>query len=202
MPATIDYYFSIGSPWAYLGLRPLRDLAARHGREIVPHAVGIIRENGAIPGRERPAARQAYGQRDLARWAEWHGRPLRLADRPALDDPSPAARSVIALALDGQGWLALTLALHEAYWERVENIADPEIRRQIADAAGFDGAALIAREAAADVTERLETDLREAREAGIFGSPTYVIDGEAYWGQDRLPFVERHLESRPLTPGQ
>ena len=194
MAQEIDYYFSIGSPWAYFGLPRLRDLAARYGYRIVPRAVGIIAENGAVPARDKAPARQAYGGQDLRRWSAFLGKPLALENRPA-EDPAPAARDVIAAALDGQDWLELALALHEAHWARGENIADPAVRRRIADATGLDGAALIERAARTDVSERLAADRARAVALGVFGAPTYVVDGTAYWGQDRLDFLEHHLRT-------
>ncbi len=91
MTKTIDYFFGIGSPWAYIGLDAFLDLATRHQAEVRPHIIPLIEENGAIYSRNRPEARRAYWFRDLARWAALRNKPLALENRAGLSDPTPPA---------------------------------------------------------------------------------------------------------------
>lgn len=193
MTKTIDYVFSIGSPWAYLGFDAFVDLAARHDAGITPYLTTIIEENGGIFSRNRPDVRRAYGNRDLQRWAGARGKPLLLDNRPALGDPSPASFSVIAAFLDGRDWIGLTRALQHAFWAEAKDIGDPHVRAGVANAAGIDGDALARREADEDVRAKWAADRSHAIAAGVFGFPSYLHDGELYWGQDNLPFLERHL---------
>lgn len=199
MTDTIDYFFSIGSPWAYLGLEPFRDLAKAYGKTIRPVPATIISDNGAISLRNRPEPRRLYWQLDLQRWSTLRNRPLWIQNRPALGDPTPGSFSIIAAELDGQDWLALSLALHKALWADGRDIGQPDVRRAIANEAGFDGDGLIVRESDADVQARWSENLARATEEGIFGSPTYVYEGQPYWGQDSLPLLERHIAGRPLV---
>lgn len=192
MSKSVDYYFSISSPWAYLGLERFRALAAEHGLTIEPHLITIIEANGAIASKNRPGPRRAYWQKDLLRWARHLGKTIVLEGRPTTDW-TPASFMIIAAQLDGLDWIELVAFMQERWWGHVDDIGLPEARKRIADDAGFDGAALLAREQDADVQAKWQSNLAKAQAKGIFGSPTYVFEGEPYWGQDSLPFLKMHL---------
>lgn len=194
MTKSVDFFFSIGSPWSFIGLEAFAVLARQNGVEIKPYLATVVEENGGIFSRNRPEARRAYGTRDLKRWSRARGKNLLLDGRPPLADPSPASRLVIAAYLDGKDWLALTEALQEAFWVRAEDIGQPNVREAVAVRAGFDGGALLAREDAGDVAGKWASDRDHAVKNGVFGFPTFVYDGEIYWGQDNLPFLEQHLK--------
>lgn len=199
MTKTIDYFFGIGSPWAFIGLEPFVALAAQYEASIRPYVIPLIEDNGAIYSRNRPEARRAYWLKDLARWAALRGKTLSFENRVALSDPTPAGFMVIAAIDAGEDWLKLAGALQEAFWVRGEDIGDPDIRRAIADAAGFHGTALD-RKAQSDAVQSIWTANREvAKSAGVFGLPTFRYEDELYWGQDSLPFLERHLKGEKLV---
>ena len=199
MTKTIDYFFGIGSPWSYIGLDPFVALAARSGAKIRPYLIPLIVENGAIYSRDRPDARRAYWVKDLQRWAALRGKSLDFTNRSALSDPTPAGFLVLAAQLEGLDWVGLTRALQQAFWSTGADIGNGDVRKTIADAAGFDGAALEARAKLADITELWSGNRDVAKEAGVFGLPTFRYDGELYWGQDSLPFLERHLSGEKLV---
>jgi 2-hydroxychromene-2-carboxylate isomerase len=198
MTQKIDYFFGIGSPWAYIGLEAFAALAKAHGAVIEPHAIPLIEENGGIYSRNRPAPRRAYWFTDLKRWAALRGVALQFSGREALSDPSPAADLIVAAHLLGQDWLGLTLALQRAFWGRAEDIGQPAIRKAVAEAAGFDFATLDAHAGSEAVAARRAQSLEQARTAGVFGLPTYLHEGELFWGQDSLPFLDRHLKGETL----
>ena len=189
----IDYFFSIGSPWAFIGLEPFTQLAQKTGAEVRPYLTTVVEENGGIYSRNRPEARRNYWQRDLKRWARFRGKELQMDIRAGAGDPVPASFMVIAAYLDGKDWVRLTGVLQEAFWSRAADIGNAEVRRALADAAGFDGAALVKREADADVQSKWTADRDFAVKSGVFGFPTFLYDGEVYWGQDNLHFLESHL---------
>ena len=189
----IEYFFGVGSPWAYLGLEPFLDLARRHDLKIAPLPIPLIPENGGIYSRERPEARRAYWFKDLRRWAEFRGKPLKLEGRAGLADPSPAGYVVLAAIREGQDWARLTKILQQAFWERGEDIGRTEIRRELLRSAGFDAEALEAKAQDEATQTAWRANLERARAVGVFGIPTWRFEGELYWGQDSLPFLERHL---------
>lgn len=199
MTKTIDFFFSIGSPWAFIGLEPFATLAAEHGVTIRPHVIPLIEDNGGIYSRNRPEARRAYWTKDLKRWAALRGKTLNFDNRAALSDPAPAGLMVVAAIEANQDWFKLTKALQEAFWGRGEDIGDTEIRRSIATAAGFDAAALDDLGQGEAVQARRTSSYETAKAAGVFGLPTFLYEGELYWGQDSLPFLERHLKGEKLV---
>lgn len=199
MTKTIDFFFSIGSPWAFIGLEPFAALTARHGATIRPHVIPLIEDNGGIYSRNRPEARRAYWTKDLKRWAALRGKVLNFDNRAALSDPAPAGLMVVAAIEAGQDWLKLTTALQEAFWGRGEDIGNTEIRRAIATSAGFDAAALDELGQSEAVQARRTSSYETAKAAGVFGLPTFLYEGELYWGQDSLPFLERHLKGEKLV---
>ena len=199
MTKTIDYFFGLGSPWAYIGLEPFVALARKHGATIRPHVIPLIEENGGIYSRNRPDVRRAYWTSDLKRWAALRGKTLHFENRAALSDPTPAGLLVLAAIDAGQDWLKLASAFHEAFWGRGEDIGNVEVRLAIAAAEGFDGPALEERASSEAVLAARDADFETAKQAGVFGLPTYIYDGELYWGQDSLPFLERHLNGEKLV---
>ena len=199
MTKTIDFFFGIGSPWAFIGLEAFSALASRHEASIRPYVIPLIEDNGAIYSRNRPEARRAYWTRDLKRWAALRGKVLNFENRAGLSDPTPAGFLVIAAIEAGQDWLRLTAALQEAFWVRGEDIGRAEVRRAIADGEGFDGAALERRAQADEVQSIWKSNIEIAKDAGVFGFPTFRYEDELYWGQDSLPFLERHLDGDKIV---
>ncbi|WP_116131421.1 2-hydroxychromene-2-carboxylate isomerase [Tropicimonas sp. IMCC34043] len=199
MPKPIDFFFAIGSPYVYLGLDPIAELASRHDVLLEARPALLIPENGGIFSRDRPEPRRQYWLKEIARWAELRGKTLVMSDRGHLSDPTPASMMIVAAALQGLDWLTLTDALQSAFWsEERADIGKPEVRGALADKAGFDGAALLALESSDEVMARWEENLAMSKRLGVFGMPTFAYDGELYWGQDNLDFLERHLNSAPL----
>lgn len=193
MTKIVEYFFSIGSPWSYIGFDAFVDLAENNGVEIRPYLTTVVEENGGIFSRNRPQVRRSYWMRDLKRWARVRGKELILENRPELSDPAPASLIIIAAYLDGKDWIGLTRTLQQAFWGEAKDIGQPHVRQAIANAAGFDGAGLLQRQGDEDVRAKWAADREHALKSGVFGFPTFLYDSEIYWGQDNLPFLERHV---------
>jgi 2-hydroxychromene-2-carboxylate isomerase len=191
---SVDYFFSIGSPWSYIGFDAFVELAAKHDAVITPYLTTVLEENGGIFSRNRPEIRRAYWTRDLRRWARLRGKELLLDYRPQLSDPTPASLFVIAAYLHGEDWIGMARLLQQSFRGDGQDIGKPEVRKAIVEAAGFDDSSLLRRQADQDVQAKWQEDRVRARESGVFGFPTYIYDNEVYWGQDNLPFLERHFE--------
>ncbi|CAN7735858.1 2-hydroxychromene-2-carboxylate isomerase [Rhizobium sp. LjRoot258] len=193
MTKLVEYFFSIGSPWSYVGLDAFVDIATKYDVVIKPYLTTVVEENGGIFSRNRPEIRRAYWTRDLQRWARVRHKKLLLENRPELGDPTPASLFVIAAYLDKKDWIGVSRVLQHAFWSEARDIGKPDVREAIVTAAGFDGASLLRRQADDDVQNKWTADRVHARDSGVFGFPTYRYDDEIYWGQDNLPFLERHL---------
>ncbi|MEO5770696.1 MAG: 2-hydroxychromene-2-carboxylate isomerase [Burkholderiaceae bacterium] len=195
---TVAYFFSPQSPWTYFGHRRFHDIARRHEAaiEVLPVDLGgkVFPVSGGLPLGQRPPQRQAYRLLELQRFAEHLQLPLNLKPTffPVAGDA--AARLIVAVG-SGDGAdaaMGIAEALMRAVWVEQRNIADEAtlaalLRERELSARRLDDAH------GPSVQERYEANTQRAIEAGVFGAPSYVIDGEIFWGQDRLDFVERAL---------
>ena len=198
MGKTIDYFFAPQSPWAYLGHARLLALAEAHGALIEPKPFDLARVfsvSGGLPLAKRAPQRQAYRLLELARWSAHLGLPLVPQPKVMPVAPDNAAHLIIAArtSLGAEAALGLTGAIMRALWAEDRNISDEDTLAQIASACGLDGKMLVKSSATAGVQEQYDRNTDEAMAASVFGVPWYVVDGEGFWGQDRLEFVERAL---------
>ncbi len=198
MSRSVDYYFSLASPWAYLGHAPFMDIAARHGLAVnfKPVFLGdVFEQTGGLPLAKRHPARQRYRLMELQRWREKRGRTFVIQPRHVPFNPSLADRFVIAAITTGGNVDGLLRAYFAGVWESEQNLAEPQTLVALANGAGLDGARLaeIANGAAAEAVYALNVE--NAVEAGVFGSPAYVVGGEIFWGQDRLDLLDDMLRS-------
>ncbi|MDA0701665.1 MAG: 2-hydroxychromene-2-carboxylate isomerase [Proteobacteria bacterium] len=197
MASPIEYFFALPSPWCYLGHQRLIDTAAKAGRKIhfKPCITGkLFPAAGTLALCDRPRARKTYRMAELKRWRDHLAMPLTLEPAYFPVDESVAARTVIVLQERGLDCGALAGAYMRAVWAEEQDISDPAVIDEIAAAQGHDGPGL--REAAEDraVGERYEEFTEQAVAASVFGYPTFIVEGEMFWGQDRLDFVERALK--------
>jgi len=192
---TFDFYFAAVSPWVYLGNPGLIDLLERHDAEIRLHAVdlGQLGEHGFLALAQRPKARQNYRLLELKRWSERLKQPLHLHPRYFPVAAATAGHMVLAAQATHSGRRALVLLgqIGRAVWADELDVSDPEVLVKLADGCGFEGRALL--EAAPDMAAAALESTEQARSLGVFGVPWYVVDGEAFWGQDRLDFVDQAL---------
>lgn len=188
-------FYGISSPWAYLGTPQLWSIARKHGARIVLRPIRVIEANGGIPLRTRAQPRQDYHALELSRWRAHLGMPLNLTPRfyPCRTIET-AAQAVIAVQEAGLDAPAFSFAVQRALWAEDRDIADLETLRDLARATvGDEGAALVRDPALPRHIETWQGNLAEAERRGIFGTPTYVVNDENFWGQDRLDFVDRAL---------
>lgn len=197
-------FYSLSSPWAYFAGPRLQDIVRRHHVRLVLKPFdfqAVVPITGGVPLRTRPEPRRSYHSEELDRWRRHLGMPLNLVPKhyPADGKPDgwnkPAGWMVIALQRQGGDAMRLSHAILRALWAEERDIADPAVRRAIADENGFDGSALLALETSDAVQTEYRRNSDEAARLGVFGSPTCVLDGQRYWGQDRLEFVDRALDA-------
>lgn len=194
----IDYYLSLTSPWAYLGHNRFRDLAARHELtvQVKPVLLGtVFAETGGQVLAKRHPARQHYRLVELQRWREKLGLSFNLQPRHWPFDATLADGLVIAIQENAGDTLAFLSRATAAVWEQEENLADEKTLERLAAAEGLDGPALLVQAKAEASAAIYRHNLEDAVAADVFGSPAYVLDGEVFWGQDRLGLLEDALVS-------
>lgn len=193
----LQIFYGISSPWAYFGAQKAVAVARDNGARVHLRPIRIIEANGGIPLRKRPDARQLYHEVELRRWREYLGMPLNL--RPKFypcRTIEPAAQAVIALQKAGLDAISFSFAVQRALWAEERDIADLPTLHEIARAAvGKEAVDLITDPQPDDIVAEWHENLDEAERLGIFGTPTYVLGTELFWGQDRLDFVDRALKA-------
>ncbi|WP_454914882.1 DsbA family protein [Xanthobacter sediminis] len=195
MPEIICY-FSPQSGYAYLGHGRLREIARDAGASILWRPVDILTvfaaSGSTAPARQSPQ-RNAYRKLDIVRWAKRAGIPINTEPAHWPTDTLPACRLIAAAQMEGLDPADLIGALLGAVWARDIQISERENLIRLADEAGLDGARLATLSDTVEAAERVERNTAEATEAGVFGSPSYVVGGALYFGQDRLDFVAQKL---------
>lgn len=191
----LSVFYGISSPWAYLGFPKMLDVAAKTGARIELRPIRIIEANGGIPLRSRPEPRQNYHALELRRWRARLEMPLNLKPKfYPCRTIEIAAKSVIAVQAAGLDALGYSFAVQRALWAEDRDIADVGTLQEIARATlGEAGVALVREEPLPEIQAAWEENLAEAERLEIFGTPTYVVEDELFWGQDRLDFVEEKL---------
>lgn len=202
-------YYSLSSPWAYFAGPRLQDIVRRHRPTfwLKPYDFqAIVAKTGGVPLRTRPEPRRRYHEVELDRWRRHLGMPLALKPKyypQSVTDPDwnkYAGWMVIAAQLRGEDALLLSHALLRALWAEERDTASADVRGRVADENGFDGAALVELERSDPVQVLYRQFTDEAVALGVFGAPTFVVNGELFWGQDRLNFVDRKLDQM-RSPG-
>jgi 2-hydroxychromene-2-carboxylate isomerase len=199
----IDYYDSMSSPWTYLGHKRFEKLAHRFGLTINHKPMDLLKVwsvSGGLPLKQRAPQRQVYRHLELRRWSEILQMPCNLepAYHPVAD--RRACYMVIAAMRRGLDWSTLSNAILRAVWVEDRNIADHAILVAIADENGMDGKALLSSTEDGAVKAEYESNTEEAISRGVFGAPTYVFEGELFWGQDRLQMLEGRLTQKLGEP--
>jgi len=197
MSLAVQYFFTPVSPWAYLGHERFRRIARAAGArvEVLPVDYGaIFPASGGLPLAKRAPQRQAYRLVELKRFSDFLGLPLTLQPRHFPVDAGDAARLIVAVdSADGaESALDLSGALLRAVWAQERDIADAATLALVLAECRLSRDRL-EQSRAPEVAERLQALTQRAIDAGVFGAPSYVVDGEIFWGQDRLEFLERRL---------
>ena len=199
----VSCYYSLSSPWAYFAGPRLQDIVHRHHVRLLLKPFDfqeIVPRTGGVPLRTRPEPRRTYHALELDRWRKHLGMPLQLTPKhyPADGKPAgwnkPAGWMVIVAQERGMDVQRLSHALLRALWAEERDTSDRRVRIAVANENGLPGEELAAAEQSAPVQALYKTYSDEAERLGVFGAPTYVLEGERFWGQDRLDFLDRALE--------
>ena len=196
---TINYYLAPQSPWTYLGHARFTRIAADAGATVcvLPVDLGgkVFPVSGGLPLAQRPPQRQAYRLQELARWRDFLKLPLNIKPKFFPVPADDAARLIIAVdQADGTAAaMRLTGAALTAVWAQERDIASAATRAELLAECGL--AAQRADDAKApEVQATYERYTQRAIDAGVFGAPSYVVDGEIFWGQDRLDLLQWRLK--------
>jgi 2-hydroxychromene-2-carboxylate isomerase len=198
MPRQVDYYFSLSSPWAYIGHKLFHEVVGTYGCSVNYKPVLLIdlfSESGGLPLAKRHPVRQRYRLLELQRWREKRGLNFHLRPTHVPLNGRLADGVVIAAMEAGHDPEAFLRRAFAAVWEDQLNLADPETVTKIADDSGLPGKALVELSPSDEISATYEKNRQDALAVDVFGSPAYVLDGEAFWGQDRIELLADALKS-------
>jgi 2-hydroxychromene-2-carboxylate isomerase len=198
MTRQVDYYFSPQSPWAYIGHKLFREVVTTHGLKVNHKPVVLVdlfAETGGLPLLKRHPVRQRYRMVELQRWRDkrglaFHLQPANWPFNARLADGVVVA--AIEAGLDPDPFLRRAYA---AVWEDQLNLAAAATLVKLADDCGLPGQQLVERSGTDAVSAIYEQNRQDALAADVFGSPAYVLDGEVFWGQDRIELLADALKS-------
>jgi 2-hydroxychromene-2-carboxylate isomerase len=197
----IEYFFSAHSAYAYLGAWELERIAQETGWEVAYRPIDlnpvIAATSGDAFGSRSAAHTDYFFGRDMFRWAEWRDLPM-IRHRPTYhDNPLALPNGMIIAAGENAG--KLSRAILQSHWRDDTDIADPTTLRQLAKELGLDAEALLSKAQSDKVQAQHIANTDEAIKRGVFGSPTYFVRGDMFYGQDRLDMLARAIET-PFAP--
>ena len=198
MQRQVDYYFSLSSPWAYIGHKAFRDVVATYDLKVNHKPVILVdlfSETGGLPLIKRHPVRQRYRMVELQRWRDKRGLNFHLQPKYSPFNARLADGVVIAAIEAGYDPDPLLLRAFLAVWEDELNLADPDEVAKLANAAGLPGQQLVERSGSEAISAAYGQNRQDALAADVFGSPVYVLDGEVFWGQDRIELLADALKS-------
>ena len=197
MTGPLHFYFDFISPYGWFASRRIEALAARHGRTVEWHSmllgVSVLKVMGLKALLDTPL-KGDYVRRDVQRYARKHGITIGRDLSAPVGNPLPAGRAF--------HWVkhhkpelqaAMAHALYDAFWAEGRDLSTPEAVCAIALPAGVDAQWLRAGVGGEEASKLLRSAVEASLAAGIFGSPTVVVDGEPFWGVERLGDVEEWL---------
>lgn len=195
MAGQIDFYFDFSSPYGYLASTQIEALAAKHGRKVHwrPILLGaIFKLTGTVPIALVPL-KSAYFRRDIERAARRLDVPLTLPPQFPFGTVTACRAFYLMEEESADAAVRLAKALFHAAFAEGGDICPVEQVGAIADRAGFDGDAIMTGIQRPEVKARLKQAVDDAIARGVFGSPYITIDGEPFWGADRLDQVDQWL---------
>jgi len=201
---TIEYIYSAHSAYAYLGSAALSKICAEQGATLVHKPIllsPVVEAQRSQPFRARTQAHVDYFfGREIERWAEFRNVPI-INFRPTYHDAdySLASGLILALGDTGPATDAMAHAILESHWRDDTDLSDVPTLKKVAAELGHDADALMEKAASPEIQQKLHTNSNWAREQNVFGSPTYIVDGDPFYGQDHLELVN-HALSKPFAP--
>ncbi len=195
MPNPIDFYFDFSSPYGYFAAAKIDDLALKYHRTVAwrPILLGAVFKINNQQPLPNIRIKGSYAKHDILRSARWFNLPLKIPTKFPINTVAPCRAFYWLHDSDAALAKKLALALYHAYFAEDRDISSAEITGNVAAKLGIDKAALTEALNDASVKERTKNEVDAAIERGVFGSPYVVIDGEPFWGSDRLDQIEAWL---------
>lgn len=197
MKEPIEFWFDFSSPYSYLASELIDDLAAKHGRKVQwrPMLLGAAFQASGLPLLINVPLKGEYSKRDFDRSARFLGIPYKFPPRFPLATLAAARGYYWLHGQDCAKAREFAHAVFRAYWVEGRDIGELPVVLEIVDALGIDRDAFAAAIATREIKDRLKQETDAAIAKGMFGAPYFIVDGEPFWGADRLPQIDKWLET-------
>jgi 2-hydroxychromene-2-carboxylate isomerase len=195
MPQDVDFFFDFVSPYTYLAQTQLGALKERTGarfRVWPMHLLNLMKRVGNVPTTVICANKLKYATQDIGRWVSRYGVPFQMNPHVFKGDPSLVLRGALVAQKQGAED-AYNRAIFGAYWIEGLDVNDRALLAKRLDAMGLDGKAILKTADESAYGERLEKNTELAAGRGVFGSPTFIVGDDHFFGNDRLGFLEERL---------
>ena len=199
MPNPIDFYFDFSSPYGYFAAEKMDAIGAQYGRAVNWHPIllgAVFKVSGQQPLLNIPM-KGDYAKHDMLRCARWFGLPFNIPSKFPIGSIAPCRAFYWLHDQDAALAKKFALAVYRAYFVDDQDISALEVALNVAVSIGIDKAALTAALNDAAVKERVKHEVDTAIARNVFGSPYMIVDGESFWGADRLDQMERWPEKGP-----
>jgi 2-hydroxychromene-2-carboxylate isomerase len=198
MANPIDFYFDFSSPYGYFASMRIDEIAGKHGRAVAWRPILLGAAFKITGGQPLPTIplKGSYAAHDLARSARLFKVSFKLPSKFPIGATAPSRAFYWVGDKDPVLAKKLAQALYHAYFAEDRDISNPEVTCNVAAKLGVDKNELSQALNDPAVKERLKTEVDSAIERGVFGSPYVVVDGEPFWGSDRLDQVDLWLQQR------
>ena len=193
--AHVDFYYDIVCPYAYLGSTQIQAIADRCGASVSYKPIllgGVLQSVGSptVPMNAMPPSKARHNLLDMQRWADLWKVPFKFPN----GHPRRSVHCMRTILASGDAGVDVMHALYKAYWVDELDVAQPDVVGQALNDAGLNP-----EWSTKAVDQAIKDELRErtaeAVSHGVFGVPTCIVDGELFWGQDRMDFVEAALKA-------
>ena len=197
MAEPIEFYFDFSSPYAYLASEMIDGLAVKYGRKVQwrPIMLGATFQKTGLPLLVTIPLKGEYSLRDISRSARYYGVPFTFPAKFPLSTQVAARAYYWLHGQDCAKAREFAHAVFRAYWVDGRDIADLVVVQEVAAGLGLDKEALATAVGQVEIKERLKAETEGAIAKGMFGAPYFVVDGEPFWGADRLPQIDQWLQT-------
>jgi len=195
----IDFFYSAHSAFAYIGFQRIQDICKTHNLRLKHRLIdlnAVVTASGAQDYDERSDIhKNYYFGREIVRWAEYRGVGV-LGHTPTHHLKSHALANGVLMAgvKAGLDVGSLAFAFLQSHWRDDSDLSDPDTLRNLASAIGIDATPLVTQARSEEIKQMIEPNTTEAIAIGVLGSPSFVLDGDMFYGQDRLEMLERAID--------
>ena len=201
MASAIDFYFDFSSPYGYLAAEMIEALGQRVNRSVNWHPIllGVVfKSTGGQPLTMAPM-KGPYSENDFRRSAAFYGVPYRAPSVFPIATQNPARAVLWMQEKHPAHAKKFTLELYRAFFRGDRDISKLDVIGDIAAGLGYSAEEVVAATQSDDIKSKLKTNVEAAIAKGIFGSPFFIVDGEQFWGADRLPMMEQWISRGAWT---